>query len=123
MAGKAGAALHREPGGLFSTMTSASSCRIAASSASRSPALRNDAGAPAADRSPQRRHANLLSGREPRRGFDAPAVDAHLPGADELLQMAEAEARIMQLEPAVEPDAGLVGVDLFVSTAFTRPPA
>ena len=37
-----------------------------------------------------RRHAHLLAGLEPRIGLHAPGVDAHLAGAQQLLQMAVA---------------------------------
>jgi hypothetical protein len=60
----------------------------------------------------ERGHAHLLAGREPRGGLHATAVHPHLAGAQQLLQMAEAEARIVQLEPAVEPHPGLVALHL-----------
>ena len=41
----------------------------------------------------------------------ATAVDAHLAGAQQLLQLHEAEAGIMRLEPAVEPHARLARFD------------
>jgi hypothetical protein len=50
----------------------------------------------------ERRHANGLALFQPGVGLHAPAVDAHLTGAQQLLQMAEAEPRIVRLEPAVE---------------------
>jgi hypothetical protein len=40
----------------------------------------------------------------------APAVDAHLPGAQQLLQMPERQRREVLLEPAVEPHSRLIGV-------------
>ncbi len=59
----------------------------------------------------ERRNAHRLARGKPRRSVDPRAIDAHLAGADELLQMAEAEAGIVQLEPAVEPHPRLVALD------------
>ena len=59
----------------------------------------------------QRRHAHRLPDGKPRIGLRPPAVDAHLPGAQQLLQLAETEPRIVQLEPSVEPHARLVALD------------
>ncbi len=61
----------------------------------------------------QRRYAHRLAGGDTRRGLHPPAVDADLARPHQFLQMRKAEARIMQLEPAVEPHAGLVGVNLY----------
>ena len=49
---------------------------------------------------------------QPRIGLHAPGVDAHLAGAQQLLQMAVGDVREMHAEPAVEPHAGLVARDL-----------
>jgi hypothetical protein len=45
---------------------------------------------------------DCLTGLEPVAGVSALAVDAHLPGAQQLLQRTVAERGIMALEPAVE---------------------
>ena len=57
----------------------------------------------------ERRHADHLAGLDAGVGLGAAAIDAHLAGAQQLLQMAEAQARKMRLEPAVEPHARLAG--------------
>ena len=64
-----------------------------------------------------RRDADDLARLDARVGFDAAAVDADLAGAQQFLQRAEAEAGIMDLEPAIEPHAGLVGFHLLVFNA------
>ena len=53
----------------------------------------------------ERRHADHLAGLDARVRLGAAAVDAHLAGAQQFLQMAEAQPREMRLEPAVEPHA------------------
>jgi hypothetical protein len=41
--------------------------------------------------------------------LDATTIDTHLTGAQKFLQRTEAETRIVDLEPAVEPHARLIG--------------
>ena len=53
----------------------------------------------------ERRHADHLAGLDARVRFGAAAIDAHLAGAQQLLQMPEAQPREMRLEPAIEPHA------------------
>ena len=55
-------------------------------------------------------------------GLGAAAIDADLAGAQQLLQMTEAEARIMRLEPAVEPHARFAVLDLDLFDACHRGP-
>ena len=55
-----------------------------------------------------RRHPNGLAGAEALVGLAAPTIDAHLTRSDQLLQMPEAEAGEVVLEPAVEAHASLV---------------
>ena len=57
----------------------------------------------------ERRDAHALPGSKARGAFGALAVDAHLTGAQQLLQVAEAKAREMDLEPTVEAHASLIG--------------
>ena len=57
------------------------------------------------------RDAHLLALAEARIGPRPSAIDPHLPGADELLQVPEGDLRIVQPEPAVEPHAVLVARD------------
>ena len=64
-----------------------------------------------------RRDADDLAWLDAGVGFDAAAIDANLAGAQQLLQGAEAKAGIMNLEPAIEPHAGLVGFHLLVFNA------
>ena len=58
--------------------------------------------------------ARAPAGRRSRRALacDAPGVDAHLAGAQQLLQIAVADVGEMHAEPAVEAHAGLVASDL-----------
>ncbi len=60
----------------------------------------------------KRRDAHHLAGLDARIRLDAPAVDADLAGAQQFLEMAKAEARIVDLEPAVEAHARLAVIDL-----------
>ncbi len=55
-----------------------------------------------------RRDSHLLAGLYTRVGLHPAAIDADLAGTEQLLQRAEAEPRIMDLEPPVEPHTGLV---------------
>ena len=76
------------------------------------------------------RQADGLAGLDAILALGALAVDADLAGAQKLLQGAVAQLGEMALEPAVEPQAGLVvddgsGLDLGVAhgvAAFTLPP-
>ena len=63
----------------------------------------------------ERRNAHHLARLDAGVGLDPAAIDADLAGAQQLLQMAEAKAREMGLEPAIEPHARLAGLhrDLF----------
>ena len=65
----------------------------------------------------KRRHAHHLAGLDARVGLGAAAIDPDLAGAQQLLQLAEAEARIMRLEPAVEPHARLAGFNRYLFDA------
>ena len=56
----------------------------------------------------QRRHADALPRLQPGGGLDAGAVDADLPGADDLVEVRQREAGHPPLEPAVEAHAGFV---------------
>ncbi len=56
----------------------------------------------------ERRDADALPRREAGAGLGAPAVHAHLPGAQQLGERAMGEAREMAAEPAVQPDFRLV---------------
>jgi hypothetical protein len=47
----------------------------------------------------------------------AAAVDAHLSGAQEFLQMAEAQPRIVAFEPAIEPHPRLASFHLYLFNA------
>ena len=65
-----------------------------------------------------------LPGLEPRIGLGPAAVDPHLPGADQLLQMPERHLREMHAEPAVEPHAVFVARDgLLPDAAHAAPRA
>ena len=55
-----------------------------------------------------RRNAHALPGLQAGRCLDALAVDTHLPGPHDLVEMAEREHRQPPLEPAVEPHLALV---------------
>jgi hypothetical protein len=57
----------------------------------------------------ERRNAHHLPGLDARIGLGAAAIDADLAGTQQFLQMTEAEARVVRLEPAVEPHARLAG--------------
>ena len=65
----------------------------------------------------ERRHAHHLAGLDARVGLGAAAIDADLAGAQQLLQMAEAQAREMRLEPAIEPHARLAGFHRYLFDA------
>ncbi len=69
----------------------------------------------------ERRNAHGLTRLKPRVGLGAAAIDPHLAGAQQLLQVAEAETRIVGLEPAVEPHAAFVLADLDLLYACHRP--
>ena len=56
----------------------------------------------------QRRYAHRLSRRQPRRGFGAVAVDAHLAGAAQLLDRALRQAGKVPAEPAVQADVRFI---------------
>ena len=56
----------------------------------------------------QRRHADRLARRDRVAGAGALAVDPDLPGAQQLFEPAVTEARIMPLEPAVEPAGAIL---------------
>src|SRR5690606_2035639 len=58
-----------------------------------------------------RRNPDHLAGLHAGVALDPSTVDANLPGAQKLLQRAEAKARIVNLEPAVEAHARFVRVD------------
>ena len=66
---------------------------------------------PAADATGSGGNAHRLPGFQPRAGLHPAAIDAHLPGAQKLLQVAEGEIGKMRLEPAVQAHAGLVRGD------------
>ncbi len=59
----------------------------------------------------ERRHAHALALLQARRGFDARAVDPHLTGAHDLVQMRQRQGGDAALEPAVEPEAVLIIAD------------
>src|SRR5690606_20036864 len=56
----------------------------------------------------QRRHADHLARLNARVGLGATAIDTHLRRTQQFLKMAEAQPRIVDLEPAIEPHARLV---------------
>src|SRR5690606_18416479 len=58
----------------------------------------------------ERRHSDQLSGLHPRIRLRAATIHPHLAGTQQLLQLSETEARIMDLEPAVEPHTGLATI-------------
>ena len=60
---------------------------------------------------PARGDADFLAGRDAIVGLGAPAIDPHLPGARPARDGGEAYLRQVPLEPAVEPDAVIVGRD------------
>ena len=68
----------------------------------------------------ERGDADQLAGLDPGVGLDPPAIDANLARSQKLLQMTEAEAGEMRLEPAVEPHARLAvqHLDLFNACHF-----
>ena len=112
MAGDAGAALHGEPGrlvededlGIFVEQHLRQHFGVAlpahGARRERTRGLAVDA---------ERRHADHLAGLDAGVGLGAAAIDADLAGAQQLLQMAEAQPRKMRLEPAIEPHARLAG--------------
>jgi hypothetical protein len=59
----------------------------------------------------ERRHLDLLIGLQPRVALGPAPVHPHLAGAQELVEVGVGELGIVQVEPAVEPHAGLVGGD------------
>ncbi len=65
----------------------------------------------------ERRDANRLARLDARIGFHSATIDANLAGAQELLQMAKAKAREMNLEPAVEPHARFAGLHHYLFDA------
>ena len=58
----------------------------------------------------QRRDAHHLPGLQPRSRLDPSAIHPHLSGAQQFLQLAEADAWKMHLEPAVEAHARLIRI-------------
>ena len=58
-----------------------------------------------------RRHADRLPRLEPGVGLHPAAVDPHLPGAQQLLEMPEADIGIVGAEPAIEAHPRLVRAD------------
>jgi hypothetical protein len=58
-----------------------------------------------------RRHADGLAGLDPVAGADALAVDPDLPGPRPARHDIEARVRQVALEPAIEPDAVVIGAD------------
>src|SRR5690606_11225721 len=59
----------------------------------------------------ERRYADDLPGLDPLAGRGAPAVEAELPGARPARDLAEARLGHVAPEPAVEPDAVVLGID------------
>src|SRR5579875_1889065 len=57
------------------------------------------------------RHTDTLAGNHAVAGIDALAVEADLPGPQELLETAVGERREMALEPAIESDFSVLGRD------------
>ena len=116
MAADAGAALHGKPGGLVQhehlvvlvqqharqQLAIAGMLQLATSNRSALDGLLIDI---------EGRHAHHLSRLHAGIAFHAPAIDAHLAGAQQFLQRPEAEAGIVNLEPAVQPHAGFVCLD------------
>ena len=71
-------------------------------------------------RSPQlseRRNPDVLARLKPLVGLDASTVKPDLPGPKKLRQASVGEARIMNLDPAIEPQAGLVVADCLMLNA------
>jgi len=60
-----------------------------------------------------RRHSDGLAGVHPAVGLDPAAIDADLPGSEQLLQLREAETGKMRLEPAIEPHARFLRIYLY----------
>jgi hypothetical protein len=61
----------------------------------------------------KRRHPDRLAWLNTRVGLDPATVDTDLPGAEQLLQLTESQTRKMDLEPAIEPHARFVGINLY----------
>ena len=59
----------------------------------------------------ERRDADLLALHQPVASLGAPPVDAHLPGAQQLLEPAVADFGKIPFEPAVESQLGLSRID------------
>jgi hypothetical protein len=49
---------------------------------------------------------------QPEAGFDPPAIDANLPGPQQLFERPVPDIGKMAMEPAVKPQPGLFGADL-----------
>jgi hypothetical protein len=62
-----------------------------------------------------------MAGLDARIGLGAAAIDPNLPGAQQFLQMSETQPRIVSLEPAVEPHAGLAGLNRYLFYACHEP--
>jgi hypothetical protein len=60
----------------------------------------------------QRRHADLAAGRQLGVGLGARAVDPHLAGAEQLVELDVVQVRPAALEPAVQADAVFAGVHI-----------
>jgi hypothetical protein len=69
----------------------------------------------------ERRNADDMARLDPRVGLGAAAIDPDLPRPQQLLQMAETKSRIVSLEPAVEPHAGLAGLNRYLFYACHEP--
>jgi hypothetical protein len=72
---------------------------------------------------PDRRHANLVAGLQPVARIGAPRVDAHLPGADEPIDMAAGNALQLAEQIVVEPLPRPLRVDLAVPHGRRAGPA
>ena len=105
-----GAALHREAGGLVDDQRPVVAVQhgIAQQRDILRPGARRLAAAAARRRLGQRRHPDRLARRDRVAGAGALAVNPDLPGAQQLFEPSVAEARIMPLEPAVEPPGAVL---------------
>ena len=99
------------PGGLLSTSAASVLRSSIAAARARSSALSSGRVRGGLAEVPARRHAQDLAGGEAVLGFRAPAVDPHLPGARPARHGREADLGQVALEPAVEADAVVVGLD------------
>jgi hypothetical protein len=114
-----GSTLHREPRGLVDDKNVAIAVEDAPSklrSPTLNPGMIGGRASRCAGYSPlrhivQRRYANKLSGRKAQVALGAPAVDANLTCAEELLQPAMADPREVTLEPPIKPLLGLTWID------------